>query len=378
MQITPIMLTLLGVVISPLLVKIAGKRALRQPLAAHLDEERRILATVLRNPASYAYIHQLEAIHFVDEQIGAIWALIKKNTSHITFPEARDNKEATFNKLAKAGVAVPGNLNDLVRGKANDQVFLNNILANNKNLERRELLRQATMVYSAGCDRTEYRGKCIVERTGDDRQPLRRVPAKIGVGRHLVTMLLTGIGFYIAGAISLHGTEDNVLGDPSQMLIIAGLCALTIGSVLWTLVDVDTMYIDMQTFHIFGGLAWIFVIANTLVNHQLGNALRGIVVAGGIIVFIEIINRVYRIIRGQDGMGGGDYLIIVATIGVPVAITGSWAVGQAILILSLLAGLVGWVLRRVTEPGFNRTTPYAFGPYLACGWMLGLTLWLVW
>ena len=51
--------------------------------------------------------------------------------------------------------------------------------------------------------------------------------------------------------------------------------------------------------------------------------------------------------------------------------------GQWILILSLLLGVIGWLVKRLTIAGFTRESPYAFGPYLATGWMAGVLIWAV-
>jgi prepilin signal peptidase PulO-like enzyme (type II secretory pathway) len=143
------------------------------------------------------------------------------------------------------------------------------------------------------------------------------------------------------------------------------------------LVDLDTMYIDTRSFLAGAVASWALAVLAVGVDARMGDALAGIIGAGGIVVFIEVVNQFYKRVRGQHGMGMGDYMLIVATIGVPVAVTGVWQLTQGILIVSLLAGILGWIALRLTQKGFNRNTPYAFGPYLATGWMVALLLWSV-
>jgi leader peptidase (prepilin peptidase)/N-methyltransferase len=92
-------------------------------------------------------------------------------------------------------------------------------------------------------------------------------------------------------------------------------------------------------------------------------------------VFIfEVINLIYKRLRGSDGMGMGDTMIILGTIGVPTAISGAWQMGYRITMLSFLLGIVGWLYNKVKNNA-TKEEPFAFGPYLAVGWMLAVVTW---
>ncbi len=341
---------------APLTLKFARGRSLTQPLPSHPGEERRIVATIAQHPGWYVYIHQLTEEHFVDLELGHAWQVVKDANTDLVIPETPADEQQAYRILEKlehlvTAVAVPEVGHDV-------EAFTS----------REQLLDAATKVYSAGMDRTEFAGSSRVERTGDLRRPLVRHLAPVTAVRRAVTAATSLIGVVAAVLAGVKG--DNVL-------TAVALAVLTFGSVVWLLVDLDTMYIDTTSFWAVGGAAWALTLAAAGRDGRLGDALIGLLVSGAVVAFIEVVNQFYKRVRHQHGMGTGDYLLILATIGVPVAVTGSWMLGQWILVLSLALGVAGWVVKRVTVAGFGRDTPYAFGPYLATGWMAGVLIWAV-
>mgnify|MGYP006274823831 CR=1 FL=1 len=341
---------------TPLTLRFARGRSLSQPLPSHPDEERRIIATIAENPGWYVYIHQLTEEHFVDLDLGQAWQRLKGANAGLAIPETPSDETEAYRILEKLehlviAVTMPDH------GHAVEALP-----------SREKLLEAATKVYSAGMDRTEFAGSSRVERTGDLRRPLVRHLAPVNAARRFVTAATSLIGVVAAILAGVKG--DNIL-------TALALTVLTFGSVVWLLVDLDTMYIDMASFWAVGGAAWALTLAAAGIDRRLGDALIGLCVSGAVVAFIELVNQFYKRIRHQHGMGTGDYLLILATIGVPVAVTGSWMLGQWILVLSLALGVAGWAVKRVTVAGFGRDTPYAFGPYLATGWMAGVLIWAV-
>jgi hypothetical protein len=339
---------------APLTLRFARGRSLAQPLLSHPAEERRIIATIAEHPGWYVYVHQLAEEHFVDLALGQAWQALKDANAGLVLPETpSDEKEAyrILEKLEHLVVAVT------MPSVGHDVEPLSS---------REELLDAATKVYSAGMDRTEFAGSSRVERTGDLRRPLVRHLAPVSTARRAVT-----------AATSLVGVVASVLAGAKggNAVTAVALAVLTFGSVVWLLVDLDTMYIDVASFWAVGGTAWALTLAAAGGDGRLGDALVGLFVSGAVVAFIELVNQFYKRVRHQHGMGTGDYLLILATIGVPVAVTGSWMLGQWILVLSLALGVAGWMVKRVTVAGFGRDTPYAFGPYLATGWMAGVLIW---
>lgn len=348
---------------TPLVVALARRRVSAQPLDHHLQEERDVIAAVLAEPGHYVYVHQLRAEHFVDEALGAAWSCIAEYNRDVAIPPVEAG-DVAYETLSAVGALVPTGLDAHLHAEGHHW------LPTPVRLPREELVARASLVYNAGLDRIEYSGSARIERTGDRDNPLRRVPSRTSALRWTIAAAMLALG----GLLSAHqaATADTTGASAG---IAAAISLLTVGSVIWTLVDLETMYIDTPTFWIFGGAAWVAALLAAVLEDTVRQALTGLAVVAGVVGGIEAVNQIYRRIRGRHGMGMGDYLLVLATIGVPVAVTGSLMLGQIILIVSLLAGIVGWLFNRVTRPGFTRETPYAFGPYLASGWLLGMLLW---
>jgi prepilin signal peptidase PulO-like enzyme (type II secretory pathway) len=368
---------------TPIVALVARRRVVAQPLEHHPDAERRIVDSVITSPSLYVYVHQLRSEHFVDEDLGAIWAVITEHNHDVEMPSVPSDETAAYELLETVGVNVPQDLREHLEHLLRDGALtattadrLNEMLTGadatdaQTDIAREELVEIASRVYNAGIDRYEYAGSARIERTGDRKRPLRRVPSRLTPLRTLIAAGLLAVGGLVAGSVAETGESTA-----AQVAIAAALTFLTVGSVIWTLVDLETMYVDMPSFYVLAGASWLSALLAAWFQDALGQAVTGLLVVAGIVLFIEAINQAYRRIRGRHGMGMGDYLLVLATIGVPVALTGSLMLGQVILIVSLLAGIVGWTFSRLTRPGFTRETPYAFGPYLASGWVVGLLLW---
>lgn len=344
-----ILLAAAAVATAPLTSRYARRRALSQPLDTHPEIEQKVLDTLEAHPGWYVYVHQLRGEHFTAEERAHAWKRIEEENSNIDFPQLPASEKKAY--------ALLENLETSVRryGESNGQ--------QTGYQSREELVDAAGKIYNAGLDRGDYAGNNHIVATGDPDKPLRRELPPVTARRDGANLLVHLFG---AGA---------ALAAGGNHLSVAALLLLTIGSAIWLWVDIDTMYIDTRSFLLFGAAAWAAAVGGAATEGRTTDALIGLAVSAVIVVFIEVINQIYRRIRHQHGMGTGDYMLIAATIGVPAAVTGSWALGQGILIASLGLGILGWLLKRVTQPGFTRETPYAFGPYLACGWMVGVLLW---
>lgn len=377
-----LLLALFLALCTPLVLAVARRRVVAQPLEAHLDEERRVVAHVLAAPGTYVYVHQLRPEHFVDTALGEIWSIIVAESGGVEIPETPPDARRAYAILEALEHAVPADLAERVTARLGDDDHATTLavlrsLHSDRDADHRgtttreDLVAIAGKVYNAGVDRDEYAGSARIERTGDPDRPLRRIASRTSPLRTAIAVILLALGGYVAERIA----EGEATGG-AQVAIAVAVCLLTVGSVIWTLVDLETMYVDMASFAVLAGTSWAAVLVAALLQGTLGRAVTGLLVVGGIVGFIEVVNQFYRRVRGRDGMGMGDYLLVLATIGVPVGVTGSLFLGQVVLIVSLLAGIVGWVFTRMTRPGFTRETPYAFGPYLACGWILGVVLWM--
>jgi prepilin signal peptidase PulO-like enzyme (type II secretory pathway) len=360
-----IVLFIASVLLTKPLVLLAANRSKHQPLPYHLDEERNILATVLKNPASIELIADLQADHFVDPTYGRLWSIMHKyvNTSksthtvhvHPKFPD--DDIDLHDSSPLLDIFDVP-------------DIALASALLSYDSLNSNDLVHQAELVYNSGLSRDQYVGRLSIEQTGDPLLPLHYEVLPATKFSIFTTFMMLFIGFRVS-----HITANSLYEGSAATLMTLSLSVLVIGSVIWTLVDIDTLYIDVASLYVIGGLAWILAVAGSYVNHTLNTQLLGVGAAMVVVLFIGVISRFYTSIRSQTGMGGGDYKIMLITIGVPVAVTGNFVLGNQILMFSLFSGIVGWLIKRCTQPGFTKDSPYAFGPYLAGGWIIALAVW---
>ena len=143
--------------------------------------------------------------------------------------------------------------------------------------------------------------------------------------------------------------------------------ALWAGCLLgWTLLAMGL--IDLKTLRlpdfgnyllIAGGMAVTYALAaDAAIDHAIG------AVSGFLILFV--VSRLYRRIRGRDGLGLGDAKLLAAG--------GAWLGWQALPGILMIAGAAGLIVAIIAQNGqsFDRRRVVAFGPYLA------LAIWISW
>ncbi len=143
--------------------------------------------------------------------------------------------------------------------------------------------------------------------------------------------------------------------------------ALWAGCLLgWTLLAMGL--IDLKTLRlpdfgnyllIAGGMAVTYALAaDAVIDHAIG-ALSGFVI-------LFAVSRLYRQIRGRDGLGLGDAKLLAAG--------GAWLGWQALPGILMIAAFAGLIVAIVAQKGhrFDRYRVVAFGPYLA------LAIWITW
>ncbi|KPC49227.1 prepilin peptidase [Amantichitinum ursilacus] len=138
------------------------------------------------------------------------------------------------------------------------------------------------------------------------------------------------------------------------------------GGVVLTWALIALFFIDADTFllpdSITLPLVWLGLLFN-LDGHfvPLTSAVLGAVVG---YLMLWSVNHVYRLVRGHDGMGYGDFKLLAAL--------GAWFGWQSIPAIVLFASVAGVIIGGYTlwarYRGFGREFP--FGPYLAvAGWL---------
>jgi prepilin signal peptidase PulO-like enzyme (type II secretory pathway) len=219
-------------------------------------------------------------------------------------------------------------------------------------------------------DRTQFNGNSEMVQTGVEARPIERKHTPYKISKKITVMLITFISTW-----ANYGLVSNLNMPSSSKIILAlALMLLTSFSILWALVDIDTMYLDMPTFYLGLSVTWILVAAGALSSGKFTHFLPGLTMTILMVFIFEVINLIYKRLRGSDGMGMGDTMIILGTIGVPTAISGAWQMGYRITMLSFLLGIVGWLYNKVKNNA-TKEEPFAFGPYLAVGWMLAVVTW---
>jgi hypothetical protein len=356
---------LFAVTLTPLLLRIAAWRTLRQPLLCYPEHEKSILASVCANPSYAALVLDLEPEHFVDSARALLWSEIKHYC--LTLVTHTDNSThelvlANKNTLSKVEPKL------LLAALSTESALV--LRSEWESVDEDEFLERSKLVYASGSDRDYYGGKCTIEKTGDPSMPLAREVT----GKSLMHVVLTFI-MLAAGAVASISTSYHLYSGRSAFLVACGLLILLIGSVVWSIVDLNTLYVDVPSLIVLGGLSWGFTIWGSLLADKTLNIYVGIGASLFVGLFIFLVSLAHMRIRGKLGMGGGDYMLMLVTIGVPVAVTGIAMMANWILLASLCMGILGWVFKYMRSDDFNKNTPYAFGPYLACGWFVTLGLW---
>jgi leader peptidase (prepilin peptidase)/N-methyltransferase len=169
--------------------------------------------------------------------------------------------------------------------------------------------------------------------------------------RYVVVELLTG-ALTVAAALRFQG-----------ILTVLAACVL-----LWTLVALT--FIDFETQllpdNITLPLLWAGLIANAagvMPGVNLRSAVIG-AVAG--YLFLWAVYWAFKLIRGKEGMGYGDFKLLAAL--------GAWLGWQMLPLIVLLSSLVGAVIGigLVVFKGRDHQIPLAFGPFLAIAGAIAL------
>jgi leader peptidase (prepilin peptidase) / N-methyltransferase len=145
----------------------------------------------------------------------------------------------------------------------------------------------------------------------------------------------------------------------------AGLaaCVLVWMLIALTFIDFDTQLLpDNMTL----ALLWAGLLANVLgfvPGVSLHDAVVG-AIAGYLVLWV--VYWLFKIIRGKEGMGYGDFKLLAAL--------GAWLGWQMLPLIILLSSVVGAAigLSLVAFKGRDHQVPLAFGPYLAIAGVIAL------
>lgn len=342
-------LAVVGGVAAGLLVRLAHRRALAQPLDVEPEAERRVVAGAIAHPPWLAEGEALEGTDFSDEHLGQLWDVLKAAWAE----QWRDDDTVAADTVV-----------ELLEDRF-ERAELIELAVEGRDLGRDEYVRSGESVMVAYEDRTVYtgRGGTVVD---DDGRWHRDLPAPSRL-RHVVVGVLCAAGF---GAMPWLAASAHTAGSAAWALVVAtGVLMVAMGLVI-SLVDIDTLRIDLGPFAVTGTLCWLGAVGVGVLAGQLGVVVVAAVATLVVVGLFEVLNFVHRRLRGHDGQGFGDTLLALVCIGVPVALHGDGLLAYWSLMLAVSAVVVTYVVRLVRGEDKERAKLNPFGPYLAGSWVV--------
>lgn len=224
--------------------------------------------------------------------------------------------------------------------------------------EAKIFVKQGEKVLAAQLDRESFEGALPVVRSSSEERPLRFENRPVSRQRFVFSALWMLISVLVSSVAA------------SGNFGLAALMAVAGYGLSVTLVDHDTLFIDYPTFAVGTAASWGLVLLAVQQGELASdNAVMGLIVTAGWILTYKTIDIVLRIVRGVNGLGGGDLLIMISTTGVPVAVTGSLTLGiYAMLATGLLA--IAFAIGRKVFTGRSHRDAFALGPFLSAGWLV--------
>lgn len=304
-------LTLVGAVAGVVISRVSAHRSMRQPMPFDLELEQRVMERAELDKG-FASRNASAAEWFVDPECAA------------GFAACATNADQSENQDTEADADIQ-RLNDLA------------------------------------LERAMFPGACGYE-TIDEAPYLVRGRVRTGAARGVV---LSAAGA-CTGAISAWVALD----------VWAALAIMVLGLTGWVIaaVDHDTMFLDLSTWVAGSAVAGVFAAISGISQGGSGRALGALVAGLAWWGLFEAMNWSYKLVRGQDGMGGGDGMIAFPAAFVAVAITGSLPVALWSILSALALSLVASVPLVMMRKRGGRDA-FALGPFLASGWQLALCLW---
>jgi len=366
-------------------------RGFKQPIAFDPEAETALIEACWSRPGRVGYLDELSSEYFAVRFYQHIWSsfttatdemigddLVKKLRSKETKPNEKDDlaKQAdaivqenqdTWRKLVYSSLKE----NDLAT-KTLDAVDLSVWVDEEKDPK---VMDAAVTVYSNGEDRLHLSGPWPIIATDNpnslDREnpPIMRGSLDMSSKRRVVVTAASAVAaFFLPYAASWAGFTGLSLA-----LALGALLVLLVTTVAVAWIDADTFSIDMPIWAVGTVLAWALAILACFVADVASRAWTGVVVVLVVGIIFEVIARAYKWIRGIEGQGFGDTLIIIGTVGVPTALTGSIYVAYWSIMAGFIIAIVAWSTLAIRGKA-GRQTYFAFGPWLAAGWVVGLMI----
>ena len=363
----------LALPLSIALVAFAAKRNQAQPIDVDNAAERNFIAALLADPLQWLRVEEvLRAEAFVD--------VTARRTYEGLCDVAKITGLATYTYRGTDEAAVDRSV-ERAHGDATLTAALQNPLRNL--IAAFETSSSVTVPTSPSANLLDL-GSTVLTNAESRDQNTERSPFDLDevtgtltrryVAPTLRRYIITALLGLLAAAVAAQAATMAISSPTARIVAMATILTLLATSVEVALVDLDTFYLDSPFFYISGALGWILAAATNWINHSLSHLIAGVVTALAVAATFEILARVFAKLRGVT-QGAGDTWIVLATVGIPAGLVGNWRVGLYSLIAGSITAMLGWVVLRLRGKA-DATTPLAFGPYLATGWVLAL-VWFV-
>jgi hypothetical protein len=376
-----------GCAAGPFISSLAARRAVKQPLALALDDEGRLLSGVLGELRRLPYLATLKPEDFAVGSHARIWAALLTTCGPQLGGLGEEPDDDTCAEVGAELDVVSATILSAVNAElaagpapAGDTTRLADLCrdARVSPLDDAKVVESGNAVLATGSDRNRHGGFGLVlptatpDSTDPGKPPLQRVLLEPGRARKVLTSLALAAAAAVLPAF-VHASGFSGIGT---VLACLALLTLLAGSALIALVDLETFTLDLPSFALLTGASWALTVAADASRHAWARPLNGVFVVAAVACLFEGANFVYKRVRGVDGQGFGDTLIVLATVGIPPAIAGNWTLGYYSLMAGLVVAIIGWTIGAVRQK-LGRTTPFAFGPYLAAGWVVGWVTFLL-
>jgi prepilin signal peptidase PulO-like enzyme (type II secretory pathway) len=375
-----ISIALIGLVLGVATSFVAARRSVKQPVSFNKDCECEFTALILNDPSVFLKIMELKSSDFAFKTYQDTFTKIQTTMYALNYdyskvdPSNIDNEIIKFREIIEKDESFKKEFNELAEKvlQDNPEVYEKYKLVQTLPQLEENILDKGLTILDLAYDRTLYNGASkIVESTKNSEIPLERAYCKPSLTRNIISGLYGGLTLVLSFVLA----QNSPYGESASFFVFLGFGLLAYFTLLWALVDIDTMYLDMYSF----GFGFIAIASTALAagiaTGSLSLLLPGVVIAVGGAIIFEIANILYKLLRGRDGIGAGDTLILLASAGAPAALLSSWVIGYYSILFAFILGLIGWVTL-FTLGKVSRSTPFAFGPYLAFGWILATMFYL--
>ena len=371
---------LLGAVGTYHAVPLLVNRSMRRPLDVPLTEEIATIEACLARPQRLAYLGDLRPEHFCVGTHQRMWARLQETADSIT---GGLGENPTDERMACAADMILSQLDTFTSTYRNPEPEYTQTLTLTNwadDTSDAEVVKAASTVYGAGIDRDRMSGALpIVSSAHPDSvdiliPPIERTPV-VNETRRRWFAGAAFAAFAVVPAMTDTLTFAGMFSTPG-LLIMGALISLLLTSIVISWVDLDTLYLDIPSWAVGTVVSYLFAIGFALSVGAPGRILIGGLSALAVIALFEFANWIHKKWRGHDGQGFGDNLIVIGTVGVPVILTGDAVVAYWAIMASLLAAVAIFVVKAAMGKA-SRATPFAFGPLLATGWIIGLSGYLL-